>query len=198
MARPRPEGQCRRSVVCDPAVHHRLRKADSRSARRHTAAAAQHGPHRLPGRAAESRPRSRTHARSTTARRAGNSWIASSTRSGSKTRDGATTGSAATSAIHRSTSSSTTTAPDRTRGIRSLRPRHCARPLRAVAFASLGQHHRRGRLGRCLDQPGPLVRAQRALQGAGVEDRLLAPWNLGTSALFLWHRGPFSTLALCC
>ena len=61
-----------------------------------------------------------------------------------------------------------------------LRRRHSARTLRPVAVASLDQHHRRGRLGRCLDQPGPLVRAQR--NTAGCQESRTDSWHPGT-----WH-----------
>ena len=57
-------------------------------------------------------------------------------------------------------------------------------------YASLDQHHRRGRLGRCLDQPRPLVRAQRDTAGCRVADRP-APWHVGTLARCSsqWHAG---------
>ena len=48
--------------------------------------------------------------------------------------------------------------------------------------ASLYQHHRRGRLGRCLDQPGPLVRAQRDTAGCRSRGPTPAPWYLGALA----------------
>ena len=114
----------------------------------------------------------------------------------SKTRAGATTGSAASSAIRRSTSSSTTTAPVPTRGIRTYT---------ASTFCSDTAARRRRQPG--STSPAPAARALPGPAGAAgksserycrVPESRTDSWHPGTSALCLWHLGPFSTLALCC